>query len=298
MKLFEWIRASQAILFEASVMPAIVGTAAAIRAGARFDPVWFALILVSLIGIQAGANLFKGYYEGRNRSTPPASPGSWFAFDSAAAANLAADPRNVLRLGRICFGIGAGAGLLLVFLTRNPVLLAFGLAGAILAWSYSSPPLRLSYRGIGEISTFFAFGPIMTVGATIVFGGAGLPESALASIVLGLLAAAISFARYFPNREEDAAKGKRTPVTILGFERARRVFFGLLLTPSSIGIVSYVGRRGGLLWTVSVLGASFVIVRMFPEPGATARFEGVIASTIAVHVVVALAIVLDFAVGL
>src|SRR5256886_17613386 len=120
-----------------------------------------------------------------------------------------ADPREVLRLARIGFGIGIGAGLLLVVLTKNPVLLAFGLAGAILAWSYSSPPLQLSYRGIGELSTFLAFGPVMTVGATVAFGGAGLRESAFASVVLGFLASAISFARYFPNREEDASKGKR-----------------------------------------------------------------------------------------
>src|SRR5438552_3685570 len=157
----EWIRASQAILFEASIFPAIVGTAAAIHAGARFDGLWFALILISLVGIQAGANLSKGYYEGRNRSAPPASPGSWFAFDSSAARNLAADPRDVLRLARIGFGLGTGAGLLLVVLTKNPVLLAFGLAGAILAWSYSSPPLQLSYRGIGELSTFLAIGRLV-----------------------------------------------------------------------------------------------------------------------------------------
>jgi len=68
MKTLEWIRASQAVLFEASVLPAIVGTAVATHAGARFDALWFVLILLSLVGIQAGANLFKGYYE------PPTTP--------------------------------------------------------------------------------------------------------------------------------------------------------------------------------------------------------------------------------
>src|SRR5690242_6635062 len=128
MKVLAWIRASQAVLFEASIIPAIVGTATAVRAGARFDAVWFGLIVLSLVGIQAGANLFKGFYEGRDRSAPPSSPGSWFAFDSAAATNLTARPEDVLRIGRLCFAIGVGAGLLLVVLTRNAVLLAFGVA--------------------------------------------------------------------------------------------------------------------------------------------------------------------------
>src|SRR5213596_3464822 len=285
MNVREWIRASQAILFEASIFPAIVGTAVAIHAGARFDGLWFALILISLVGIQAGANLSKGYYEGRNRSAPPASPGSWFAFDSSAARNLAADPRDVLRLARIGFGLGTGAGLLLVVLTKNPVLLAFGLAGAILARSYSSPPLQLSYRGIGELSTFLAF------------GGAGLRQSAFASVVLGFLAAAISFARYFPNRDEDASKGKRTPVTILGFRRARRVFLALLLAPLPFGFVWYL-FGGGLFWMVAALGSFLAISWLLPRRAEGARFDGVIAATIAAHGIAAFAILVDVAIGL
>ena len=40
----------------------------------------------------------------------------------------------------------------------------------------------------------------------VAFGGAGVESSVFASLILGFLAAAISFARYFPNREEDLAK--------------------------------------------------------------------------------------------
>src|SRR2546423_14778891 len=108
-----------------------------------------------------------------------------------------------------------------------------------MAWRFRPPPLQLSYRGIGELSRFLAFGPVMTVGATVAFGGAGLRESGFASVVLGFLGSAISFARYFPNREGDASKGKRTPVTILGFSRAKRVFLALLFAPLPFGFVWY-----------------------------------------------------------
>src|SRR6266699_3358884 len=85
MKAIAWVRASQAILFEASIVPALAGTAAAVGSGAAFRPEYLGLILLSLVGIQAGANLFKGYYEGLDRSVPPSSPGAWFAFDTGAA---------------------------------------------------------------------------------------------------------------------------------------------------------------------------------------------------------------------
>ena len=297
MQAWPWIRASQALLFEASIAPALVGTAAAIRGGARFDGAVLGLILLSLVGIQAGANLFKAHYEGRDRKGPAAAPGSWFAFDSGVGANLGRGPRSVLYAGYGCFSFGVLAGLSLVVLTRNLVLLAFGIAGALLAWSYSSPPLKLSYRGIGEVSTFLAFGPIMTVGATVAFGGAGLRDAALASIVLGFLASAISFARYFPNRREDEAKGKRTPVVLLGLSAARSAFLGLVLAPLLVGLV-WIPFVGGVLWIATLLACVFGLVALFPANPSRERFERVIVFTVAAHGIVAAALVINLLFGL
>lgn len=290
-----WLRASQAILLEASIVPAFVGTAAAVGSGARFDALRLALILVSLVGIQVGANLFKGYYEGRERPGPAAAPGSWLAFDSGAASSTV-DPAKVLRVGRTAFLVGIVAGIALVLLTQILILLAFGLAGAALAWSYSSPPLRLSYRGMGELSTFLAFGPIMTVGATVAFGGGGIRESVLASVVLGLLASAISFARSFPNRDEDASKGKRTPVTILGPQSARRIFYGLLFAPYLVG-VAWVPVARGFLWIVTLIVCVLVIYRLLPGATSLRGMERIIAMTIATHALVGVALVYDLIAG-
>ena len=295
MKAIAWVRASQAILFEASIVPAIAGTAAAVGSGAAFRPEYLGLILLSLVGIQAGANLFKGYYEGLDRSVPPSSPGAWFAFDSGAAIGLTRDPKTVLRAGRACFVVGVVAGLGLVAITANLVLLAFGLGGAVLAWSYTSPPLKLSYRGIGEISTFLAFGPIMTVGATVAFGGAGVESSVFASLILGFLAAAISFARYFPNREEDIAKGKRTPVTLLGVRRATVAFVALLLAPYLVGALWLV-RGGGILWMpVSAVFVALVGLSVWRAKGRSGGYRTVIALTIATHFLVGLSLIADLA---
>src|SRR5205809_2978023 len=77
MRVTEWIRASQAILFEASILPAIVGTAAAIHGGAPFQAVSLGLILLSLVGIQAGANLLKVTSKAETaRHHRPPDPGS------------------------------------------------------------------------------------------------------------------------------------------------------------------------------------------------------------------------------
>ena len=284
MRFVAWVRASQALLFEAALVPACVGTAAAVAAGSTFNVGYFALILVSLVAIQAGANLLKGYYEAQDRSVPPSSAGSWVAFDSGAAVGLAKEPRSVLRAAWGCLAAGVAAGLVLVAITQSLLLLVFGVAGFVLAWSYSSPPLQLSYRGIGEASTFLAFGPIMTVGATVAFGTAGLVESFLASLILGFLAAAISFARYFPNEPEDRAKGKRTPVTILGARRAASVLVGLWWAPLVVALLwwSQDPRLFAALVPLPILLAACVLL-----PGAVAerrKFSPVIGLTVLAHI--------------
>ncbi len=279
-----WVRASQAVLFEAAIVPACVGTAAALAAGARFDPLVFVLILVSLVAIQAGANLLKGFYEAQDRSVPASSPGSWLAFDSQAAVGLTKDPRTVVRAAWASMALGVAAGLALVVITRNLLLLGFGLAGFVLAWSYSSPPLQLSYHGIGEASTFLAFGPIMTVGTTVAFGATDLTASVLASLVLGFLAAAISFSRYFPNEPEDRAKGKRTPVTILGSRRAASALVGLWWAPLGVALLWYSQDSRFLL---ALLPLPLLLVACVLLPHAVAgrrRYTPVIGLTVLSHI--------------
>lgn len=284
MRVLAWVRASQAVLFEAAVVPACVGTAAAVAAGSRFDAAYLALILLSLVAIQAGANLLKGYYEAQDRSVPPSSAGSWIAFDSGAAVGLAKEPRNVLRIAWIFLVVGVAAGLLLVALTRSLLLLGFGIAGFVLAWSYSSPPLKLSYRGIGELSTFFAFGPIMTVGATVAFGTAGIAPSLLASLVLGFLAAAISFSRYFPNEAEDRAKGKRTPVTILGARTASSMLVGFWWAPLGITLL-WSSQDSRFLLALGPLPLLLAACAFVPAARAgSRRYSVVIGLTVLAHV--------------
>ncbi len=294
MRAAAWLRASQAVLFEASVVPACVGTAAALSEGAPFQATYFALILLSLLGIQAGANLLKGYYESLNRSVPPSSAGAWLRFDSGAAVGLSKDPRTVVRVAWTCLGIGVGAGLLLVALTGNLLLLALGFAGFLFAWSYSSPPLQLSYRGIGELSTFLAFGPIMTVGATVAFDAGAWRPSLLASLVLGFLAASISFSRYFPNEPEDRAKGKRTPVTLLGVRKAASFLLGLLWAATGIAFISWVFDDrfvASLLFVPFALGAGALL----PRAVARGRRYGIVIGLIVLaHVFAGVGLLLSF----
>jgi 1,4-dihydroxy-2-naphthoate octaprenyltransferase len=231
--------ALQVPLFTAVVAPAAVGLAIALGAGAEVAVVDAGLVLLALIMIQAGANLQKGLVESADRGDPSQPASSIFVFDSGAVEVLGW-PRNRLKgLAGALFGIGGTAGLYLVVIYGDPVLLALGVVGGLLGFFYSAPPLKLSYRGVGEVATFLAFGPLLVVGVAYLFSRVLLPSALGAGVVMGFLAALISYERYFPLVREDAGKGKRTPVVILGPRRATKVLWLLLSAPHAASLLAF-----------------------------------------------------------
>jgi 1,4-dihydroxy-2-naphthoate octaprenyltransferase len=121
------------------------------------------------------------------------------------------------------YGAGIAVGLLIVF-AREPRVLWLGLAGVGLAWAYTTPPLRLAYRGLGELAVAAAYGPLICCGTYLVQRRC-LPESVVwLSIPLGLLIAAFLWINEFPDYRADLKAGKRNLVVRLGRGPASRVF--------------------------------------------------------------------------
>lgn len=247
MPLRAWLAALQAPLFSAVLSPAAVGVAVAMDAGASPTPFPLVLLFLALVFVQAGANLQKGLVESADRPGPATEVPSVYVFDSGAVERLGWSRRRLRLLTIDLFVLGGVAGLALVWNFGDLLLLALGAAGGFLGFFYSAPPLKLSYRGVGEIPTFLAFGPLLVVGATYLFAGEIRPLALWAGVVMGFLAALISYERYFPVAEEDASKGKRTPVVRLGTERATRVLWMLLVAPYLTALA------GGLLGQPALL---------------------------------------------
>jgi 1,4-dihydroxy-2-naphthoate polyprenyltransferase len=126
------------------------------------------------------------------------------------------------------YALAIGAGCLIV-LGREPAVLLPGICGLALAWFYHAPPLRLAYRGFGELAVAFAYGPLIAVGAFLVQRGTIDAALVLFSLALGLLIAAFLVANEFPDYRADLAAGKRNLVVRLGRAAAARLFALLLL---------------------------------------------------------------------
>lgn len=143
--------------------------------------------------------------------------------------------------------LGIGAGLAIV-LYREPRVLALGMLGAGLAFFYHAPPLRLSYRGLGELAVALAYGPVIACGTYLVQRHAVSREILLASLPLGLAIMAFLWINEFPDARADAAAGKRTLVVRLGRPAAARAFaLGVAAIYIGLALLPLFGLSMGVL---------------------------------------------------
>lgn len=153
---------------------------------------------------------------------------------------------EVLVLSLIFYGLGIAIGL---YLARNyPYVLPIGLAGLGIGFFYSVGPFRLMSRGAGEIGIFFAFGPLVTLGAAYVMTGEITLAAFLLGIPSGFLITAVIWINQFPDFLADRQTGKRNLVVRMGLRKAKLVYPALLLGgfASLIGLTA-VGFSKGLL---------------------------------------------------
>ena len=97
-------------------------------------------------------------------------------------------------------------------------------------------PCRFSYKGLGELLCFWAFGPLATVafylallpaaGSAAAAAGGGLAVPAhvwVLSVLVGITTTVILFCSHFHQIEGDKAAGKLSPLVRLGTETACKV---------------------------------------------------------------------------
>lgn len=137
-------------------------------------------------------------------------------------------PDGVMSAGAL-FSLGIAAGLMALAVSlpvgvlldrpRLPALVAAALA---LFWLYSLPPVRLNYRGGGELLEALGVGLVLPALGSYLQSGVLFGPSATVLVGWTLLALASAIASGLSDERSDAAGGKRTFVTMLGNRAARR----------------------------------------------------------------------------
>jgi 1,4-dihydroxy-2-naphthoate polyprenyltransferase len=233
---FGWLflRATRLPFLSATFVPILLGIAvAAYVNGFNW---WLALLtLVGGAAIHLGVNVFNDVFDTQSGADEANVNPTQFSGGSRVILYGLVSMRRMAMLASAFFAVGIGIGVLLAAL-RGWDLLWLGVAGALIGFFYTAPPLRLVHRGLGEVAVAVGFGPIMALGAYFVQAREYALEPALASIPVAILIALILYVNEVPDRLGDAASGKRTlPVrwskeaVVRGYELAVVVTFALIV---------------------------------------------------------------------
>jgi 1,4-dihydroxy-2-naphthoate octaprenyltransferase len=151
----------------------------------------------------------------------------------------------------IALGFGA-LGLVLgavVVILREPSVFWLGTLGLALGWSYHGPPLRLAYRGLGELDVVVVYGPIIALSTYVVMTGQYAALPIWLAIPLGLFIAAFLWVNEFPDYHADLGAGKYNLVARCGKHRAAQLL--PLIYLAGFAVLAALPRMTGLPGTVA-----------------------------------------------
>jgi 1,4-dihydroxy-2-naphthoate octaprenyltransferase len=255
-----FLRTTRLPFLSATAVPVLLGIAVAAHHGVF---TWWTALLTLIGGSFAhlAINVTNDVFDTLSGADDANTTPTQFSGGSRVAIYDLVTMRGLAALAIGLFGAAAVIGLALVAITGSMLLLWIGVAGILVGVAYTAPPLKLVYRGLGELAVAIGFGPIMLLGAYVVQTGQLAWEPLVLSLVPGILIALILYVNEIPDRHSDASAGKRTLPTRLSPDVVRT---GYLVSAMAAFAVIVAGVAAGLLpWaTLIALAAVPLAVRV------------------------------------
>jgi 1,4-dihydroxy-2-naphthoate polyprenyltransferase len=179
------------------------------------------------------------------------TPTRW-ASGSRVLSNGLLHPRTALSAALFFGSMALVATAVLTTLVPAPLFtLGLLLSAIFLAWNYSSPPLWLNRRGLGEVTAALLVPGLTTLLGFQVQTGQGALLPILAVVPLCCFQFAMLLSVNFPDAAGDVLVKKRTLVVIYGPERSAHLFVALLALPYlSLPLLVWLGLPLAVAWAV------------------------------------------------
>lgn len=279
-----------------TIVPVVLGSSMSAAAGAGFNAAVFLLMLFGFVFLHVGTNVLNDYFDDKNGTD---RKNTEFVFPFTGGSRLIQSgilkPSEVLVESIVFFA----AGILLIgsasVALKSPFIvgvLAFALVSGVF---YTAPPFKWAHRGLGEILIAINFGPVMVCAAYYAQAGGVVTGQVLAASVLpGLLAAAIVDINEFPDFQADKSTGKHNLIVRLGREKGRLLYY---LTTGTAYLSVIAAVIAGILppvFIVSLLGLPFTIKAsavLWKNYGDSKALAPACAMTVLAHLVSGVAVI-------
>jgi 1,4-dihydroxy-2-naphthoate polyprenyltransferase len=249
-----WLKVSRTPFLTASAMPVLVGTSLAWATTGQFDGAVFALAVVGMMFIHAGANLANEYFDhilGADKLNPRPSPlfgGSGSIQDGLVSA------KSVRLAAVLCLAVGSAMGIAIVVLAHKPLVLLVGFVGIVGAWCYTAPPLKLAYRTFGEVTIGLLFGILPVWTSYYIQTGSLDFVPLMPALIAAILIFEVILANEFPDAPTDAAAGKHTVVVRFGPKTSLMIYVYAIIAALIIAAIAgvYLQPQHKLAWGLFV----------------------------------------------
>ncbi len=247
----------RAPFFSSILAPLLVG--ALIGAIIHGSVAWLglALILVMGLGLHAATNVYNDIYDTLQGTDRINLHRNDFSGGSGLLVQHPELLPRMYRVARVSLLVALTAAVVLVLLLPNPLrpyLIGLYALAAFFSKYYTAAPIKLASRGLGEISVWFAFGPMAVLAGALSQQATFHPYVVAAMPLTGLSTASILWMGQMIDLPADAAAGKRGMVARLGSGVARYGFVVIhLLLVTGITALAWRLQPAGWIILIALL---------------------------------------------
>jgi 1,4-dihydroxy-2-naphthoate octaprenyltransferase len=228
----------------------------------RFDISIYMVTLAGAVLLHAFVNLSNDYFDTIYGVDRPGAPTTRYRPHPIISGIMT--PSQALIISASIFAMAFLAGLYLAIIDRW-LSIPLGLVGALIALEYTAPPAKLKYRGLGEVSVFLMWGPLMVLGSFYTQAGFLDVKPILVSIPLGILVASVLLIDSIRDYEYDRSSGIKTLAVIIGRGRALSLFTAMIAISYAMPAALYLlgVARIWILATMVTAPRAYRLVRSF-----------------------------------
>ena len=220
------VEATRPWSFTMTVISVCLGSLLALQAG-FFAWHLFVLLLLGMILTHGATNVINDYFDHRHGVDRPDSATALYRKHPILEGTFR--PGQVLAFATALYGLSFAIGIYLAVKSGWPVLL-FILGGGLASFFYTGGPIKYKHWGLGELSVFLMWGPLMVTASAFVLtrGWSGTGRAILASLPQGLWVALVLFANNLKDIGYDRETGVVTLANLMGRKSATTAYMAAL----------------------------------------------------------------------
>ena len=241
-----WLNNARPISLPQSLLPALTAVALTYGQG-QFSVIAAVASIIGVITLHLGLNLMDDWYdykvgsaEARQAVANEGFRGRMIKYPYLTSGE--ATPSELLKAAASFLAVAALMGLVVIGV-RGCLTLAWMAAAVLVGLSYSGGPLKLGFRGFGELVIFIMFGPLMMTGVYWAITGTVDFKIVWLSTAVGFLVTNIVYSHSVLDAVPDAKMGKKTMAHLMGGPKGQIALSAIINTVPYIMVAVAVAMR-------------------------------------------------------